>query len=63
MDIFNWDHAYCPLSGIKKFPLVGGFLYTSAIVILIGAIACVLYKEVISWWEGTLWEAPLYYRI
>ena len=25
MDIFNWDHADCPLSGIKKCPLVGGF--------------------------------------
>ena len=54
MEFFNRNHADCPLSGIKKRPLVGGFLYTSAIVISIGAIACVLYIEVIRWWEGPL---------
>ena len=43
MEFFNRDHADCPLSGIKKRPLVGGSLYTSAVVISIGAIACVLY--------------------
>ena len=28
----------------------------------IGAIASVLYTEVVLWWEGPLQEAPLYYR-
>ena len=60
MDLFNWDHADCPLSGIKKCPLVGGFLYTSTIVISIGGRASVLYIEVFCWWEGPLWKVPLY---
>ena len=50
MDLFNRDHADCLLSGIKKRPLVGGFLYTSTIVISIGATASVLYIEVFHWW-------------
>ena len=49
----------CPLSGIEKRPLVGGYLYTSAIVFSIGATAGVLYREVVRWWEGPLWEVPL----
>ena len=60
MDLFNRDHADCPLSGIKKRPLVGGFLYTSTIVISIGGTASVLYIEVFCWWEGPLREVPLY---
>ena len=60
MDLFNRDHADCPLSGIKKRPLVGGFIYTSTIVISIGGTASVLYIEVVRWWEGPLWEVPLY---
>ena len=55
------EHAVCPLSGIKKRPLVGGFLYISTIVISIGATASVLYREVVRWWEGPLWEVPLYH--
>ena len=47
--LFNRDHADCPLSGIKKRPLVGGFLYTSTIVISIGGTASVLYIEVVRW--------------
>ena len=39
---------------------MGGYLYTSAIVFSIGAIAGVLYREVVRWWEGPLWEVPLY---
>ena len=42
-----------------KRPLVGGFLYISTIVISIGATASVLYREVVRWWEGPLWEVPL----
>ena len=60
MDFFNQDHADCPLSRIKKRLLVGGFLYTSTIVISIGGTASVLYIEVFRWWEGPLWEVPLH---
>ena len=59
MDDFRREHAVCPLSGIEKRPLVGGYLYTSAMVVSIGATASVLYREVVSWWEGPLWEVPL----
>ena len=45
-DGFSREHAVCPLSGIEKRPLVGGYLYTSAIVFSIGATAGVLYREV-----------------
>ena len=58
-DGFSLEHALCPLSGIEKRPLVGGYLYTSAIVFSIGATAGVLYREVVRWWEGPLWEVPL----
>ena len=54
MDDFSREHAVCPLSGIEKCPLVGGYLYTSAIVFSIGATAGVLYREVVCWWEGLL---------
>ena len=59
-DFCSREHTVCPLSGIKKRPLVGGFLYTSTIVISIGATAGVLYREDVRWWEGPLWEVPLY---
>ena len=59
MDSFNRDHADCSLSGIKKCPLVGGFLYTSTIVISTGGTASVLCIEIFHWWEGPLWEVPL----
>ncbi len=61
-DFCSREHAVCPLSGIKKRPLVGGFLYISTIVISIGATASVLYREVVRWWEGPLWEVPLYHQ-
>ena len=62
-DDFSWEHAVCPLSGIEKRLLVGGYLYTSAIVFSIGATAGVLYREVVRWWEGPLWEVPLYSKM
>ena len=55
MGFFNWDHDDCPLSRIKKHPVVGGLLYTSTIVISIGVIASVLCIEVARLWEGPLW--------
>ena len=57
----SWEHAACPLSGIKKRPLIGGWLNTSSVVISFGATASVHYREVVRSWEGPLWEVPLYY--
>jgi len=59
-ELVSWEHAACPLSGIKKRPLVGGWLNTSSVVISIGATASVRYREVVRSWEGPLWEVPLY---
>ena len=59
-DFCSREHAVCLLSGIKKRAFAGGFLYTSTIAISIGATAGVLYREVVRWWEGPLWEVPLY---
>ncbi len=38
----------------------GRLLLCTYIVISIRAIASVLYREVVLWWEGPLWEVPLY---
>ena len=59
-ELIIWEHVACPLSGIKRRPLVGGWLNTSCIVFSIRAIASVRYREVVRSWEGPLWEAPLY---
>jgi len=59
-ELVSWEHAACPLSGIKKCPLVGVWLNTSSVVISIGATARVRYREVVRSWEGPLWEVPLY---
>ena len=56
----SWEHVVCPLSGIKKRPLMGGWFTTSFIVNSIGAIASVRYREIVRWREGPLWEVPLY---
>ena len=56
----SWEHVVCPLSGIKKRLLVGGWFTTSHIVNSIGAIASVRYTEIARWREGPLWEVPLY---
>ena len=39
MDDFSRQYTVCLLSGIEKCPLMGGYLYTGAIVISIGATA------------------------
>ena len=59
-ELISWEHVACPLSGIKRRPLVGGWLNTSCIVFSIRAIASVRYREVVRSWEGPLWEVPLY---
>ena len=52
----------CSLSAVRnrECPLVGGCLYIIAIVLSIGAMAIVRYREGIRWWEGPLWEVLLY---
>ena len=60
MDFCSREYTVCPLSGIKRRPLVGGFLYTNTIVTSIDDTAGVLYREVVRWWEGLLSEVPLY---
>ena len=62
-ELISWEHVACPLSGIKRRPLVGGWLNTSCIVFSIRAIASVRYREVVRSWEGPLWEVPLYIYI
>jgi len=59
-ELVSWEHAACPLSGIKKRPLLWGWLNTSSVVISIGATASVHYREVVRSWEGPLLEVPLY---
>ena len=61
-ELVGWEHAACPLSGIKKRPLLGGWLNTSSVVISIGTTASVRYREVVHSWEGPLWEVPLYWN-
>ena len=60
-ELVSWEHAACPLSGIKKRLLVRGSLNTSSVVISIGATTSVHYREVVRSWEGLLWEVPLYH--
>ena len=59
-ELISWEYVACPLSGIKRRQLVGGWLNTSCIVFSIRAIASVRYREVVRSWEGPLWEVPLY---
>ncbi len=60
-ELISWEHVACPLFGIKRRPLMGGWLNTSCIVFSIRAIASVRYREVVRSWEGPLWEVPLYW--
>ena len=47
----------CPLSGVERFPLFGGFQCTGR---GIGTGNNVCYIEVVHSWEGPLIEVPLY---
>jgi len=58
-ELVSWEHAACPLSGIKKCPLMGGWINTSSVVLSFGATASVLYRGVVRLWEGSLWEVLL----
>ena len=60
-ELVSWEHAACLLSGIKKRPLVGGWLNTSSVVIqLVPQPVSIIELEVVRLWEGPLWEIPLY---
>ena len=50
----------CPLSGIEKHPLLGGYLCISTIVISIRNTAFVRCREVVRFSEGPLLEVRLY---
>ena len=50
----------CPLSGVERFPLFGGFQCTNFNGRAIGTGNNVRYVEVVRSWEGPLIEVPLY---
>ena len=50
----------CPLSGVERFPLFGGFQCTNFSGRAIGTGNNVRYIEVVRSWEGPLIEVPLY---
>ena len=50
----------CPLSGVERFPLFGGFQCTNFNGRAIGTGNKVRYIEVVRSWEGPLIEVPLY---
>ena len=50
----------CPLSGVERFPLFGGFQCTNFNWRAIGTGNNVRYIEVVRPWEGPLIEVPLY---
>ena len=49
----------CPLSGVERFPLLGGFQCTNFNGRAIGTGNNVRYIEVVRYWEGPLIEVPL----
>ena len=50
----------CPLSGVERFPLFGGFQCTNFNGRAIGTGNNVRYIEAVRYWEGPLIEVPLY---
>ena len=53
----------CPLSGVERFPLFGGFQCTNFNGRAIGTGNNVRYIEAVRSWEGPLIEVPLYMRV
>ena len=53
----------CPLSGVERFPLFGGFQCINFNARAIGTGNNVCYIEVVRSWEGPLIEVPLYLLI
>ena len=56
----RWEFEFCPLSGIKKRPLLGGCFSITTMLISIRNTELVRYREVVRFSEGPLSEARLY---
>ena len=54
-----WEFEFCPLSGIKKRPLLGGCFSITTMLISIRNMELVLCREVVCFSEGPLLEAQL----
>ena len=54
-----WGHAGCPLSGVERFPLVGGSTCTISIGRAIGGMEFVHCTEVVRLSESPLLEVSL----
>ena len=54
------EQASCPLSGIRKCPVLGGCICITAIGISICATDFVRCREVVCFSEDPLWEVRLY---
>ena len=57
----RWEFEFCPLSGIKKRPLLGGCFSIKTMLISIRNTELVRCREVVRFSEGPLSEARLYY--
>ena len=55
----RWEFEFCPLSGIKKCPLLGGCFSITTMLISIRNTELVRYREVVRFSEGPLSEARL----
>ena len=55
-----WELGSCPLSGVKKRPLLGGCLSITTTVISIRNTECVRCRKVVRFSEGPLSEVRLY---
>ena len=53
----HWEFKFCPLSGLKKRPLLGGWFSITTMLI---SIQLVRYREVVRFSKGPLLEARLY---
>ena len=56
----HWEFEFCPLSGIKKHPLLGGCFGITTMLISIRNTELVHCREVVCFSEGPLSEARLY---
>ena len=59
----RWEFEFCPLSGIKKRPLLGGCFSITTMLISIRNTELVRCREVVRFSEGPLSEARLYIRL
>ena len=59
----RWEFEFCPLSGIKKRPLLGSCFSITTMLISIRNTELVRCREVVRFSEGPLSEARLYFAI